>query len=117
MDDQEESKPIESFDDPGSEDRIDPGGPEGSGSSHSMAATFLVGLAALVLGLFLGYVGRGQFGPEAQAAHATQTAVAQVSATQAAGLQGLMKNLVEHARHSKGPQDAKVTIIEFSDFQ
>lgn len=117
MDDQEEVKPIETFDTEEPVDSFDQDEPAGSGSGRSWVPAIAVGIAALVLGLFLGYVGRGQFGPEAQAARATQTAVAGASATQAAANQELMNYLVGQSRHSKGPEDAKVTIIEFSDFQ
>jgi uncharacterized protein HemX len=90
---------------------------ETSGSGRSWLVIALVAVAALAVGLLLGYVGRGQFGPEAQAAKATQTVVAGQSATQAAGNKQLMDYLIGQARHSKGPEDAKVTIIEFSDYQ
>jgi len=111
LDQNEASTPEDMGDMQGEEDGEEPG------ADRSWLPTIAVGIAALVLGLFLGYLGRGQFGPEAQAARATQTAVAQVSATRAAAGQELMKNLVDHARHIKGSPDAKSIIIEFSDFQ
>ncbi len=90
---------------------------EASSAGRGWGVTIMVGLAALALGLLLGYVGRGQFGPEAQAAKATQTVQAGMAATQAAGNQKLMDYLIGQSRHAKGPQDAQVTIIEFSDYQ
>jgi protein-disulfide isomerase len=96
--------------------------------SHPVLITILVGVAMLLAGILLGYFGRGQFGPEAQAtrstataqavALATQSAVsAQTSATQAAANADLMKFLEENTRHYKGDPNAPVTIIEFSDYQ
>lgn len=76
-----------------------------------------VGLVMLALGMLLGYMGRGQFGPEAQAARATATVQAAAVQTQAAGNQELVKYLASQTRHWKGPEDALVTIIEFSDYQ
>ncbi len=76
-----------------------------------------VSLVMLAVGMLLGYMGRGQFGPEAQAARATATVQAAAVQTQAAGNQELAKYLASQTRHWKGPEDALVTIIEFSDFQ
>jgi len=95
---------------------------------HPVLITLLVGAAMLLAGILLGYLGRGQFGPEAQAARATSTAQAiavatqtaaniEMSATQAAANADLMKYLTENTRHYKGDPKAPVTIIEFSDFQ
>jgi protein-disulfide isomerase len=96
--------------------------------SHSLLITVMVGVAMLLAGILFGYVGRGQFGPEAQAAKSTATAQAvaaatqtaanaELSATQAAANADLMKFLTENTRHYKGDPNAAVTIIEFSDFQ
>ena len=79
--------------------------------------TAAVGAAMLVIGLFLGYVGRGSFGPEAVAAKATQSAQASMLQTQQATNQEIMNMLVQQTRHFKGDEAAPVTIIEFSDFQ
>jgi len=88
-----------------------------SGGSRSWLAIVLVGAAMLLLGALLGYVGRGEFGPEAQAAKATEQAQAVQAATQAAANADLMKFLTENTRHYKGDPNAAVTIIEFSDYQ
>ncbi len=88
-----------------------------SSSRSPWLSTALIGVLALVLGLFLGYVGRGEFGPEARAAKATASAVAMLEQTQAAGNQELVKYLSEQTRHFKGDANAPVTIIEFSDYQ
>jgi len=90
--------------------------PASTGRSPWLTAA-LVGVLALALGLFLGYVGRGEFGPEARAAKGTASAVAVLEQTQAAGNQELLKYLSEQTRHFKGDANAPVTIIEFSDFQ
>jgi hypothetical protein len=87
----------------------------GGGTSWTTAA--LIGLAMLLVGALLGYFGRGQFGPEAQAARATEQAQAVMVATQAAANAELMKYLAQNTRHFKGDPNAPVTIIEFSDFQ
>jgi protein-disulfide isomerase len=71
----------------------------------------------LAVGLFLGYVGRGQFGPEAQAVKATEAAQAVLAQTQAAAGAEMMKYLTDQARHFKGDENAPVTVIEFSDYQ
>lgn len=76
-----------------------------------------IGVLMLVVGMFLGYFGRGEFGPEARAARATQIVArttAQAQATQGAQM---MQYLVQNTRHFKGKENAPVTIIEFSDFQ
>jgi hypothetical protein len=85
--------------------------------NNTWVITLVVGLAMLVVGALLGYVGRGQFGPEAQAARATQTVAAAAVQTQAAGNKELMDYLVKQTRHWRGPEDAKVVLIEFSDYQ
>lgn len=95
---------------------------------HPIIITILVAVAMLLAGVLLGYVGRGQFGPEAQASRSTSTAQAiaaatqtatyiEASATQAAGNAELMKIMSQNTRHYKGDPAAPVTIIEFSDFQ
>jgi protein-disulfide isomerase len=77
----------------------------------------LVGLIMLIAGILLGYIGRGEFGPEAQAAKATSAAQAVLAQTQAAANANLMEYLAQNTRHFKGDPNAAVTIIEFSDFQ
>ncbi len=79
--------------------------------------TIVVALVALVVGFLLGYLGRGQFGPEAQARRATEAAQVALQATRQAANRELMKYLVQNGRHFKGDENAPVTIIEFSDFQ
>jgi len=86
-------------------------------SNRSWILTAVVGVLMLAVGLFLGYVGRGQFGPEAQAAKATEAAQAVLAQTQAAAGAEMMKYLTDQARHSKGEENAPVTVIEFSDYQ
>lgn len=85
--------------------------------SRTWLMTALVGLVMLVAGALLGYVGRGEFGPEAQAAKATEQAQAVLAVTQAAANANLMDYLSQNTRHFKGDPNAAVTIIEFSDFQ
>jgi uncharacterized protein HemX len=89
---------------------------QATGNRNSMSMV-VVGLIALVIGAFLGYVGRGQFGPEAQAAKATASAEAMLAATRQASSAELMNYLRDNTRHFKGDANAPVTIIEFSDFQ
>lgn len=86
-------------------------------SNRSWLAAALVGLIMLAVGLVLGYVGRGEFGPEARAAEATAAARVAAEETQAAGNAEMMDVLVQNTRHFKGDENAGVTIIEFSDFQ
>jgi len=88
-----------------------------SGGSRSWLAIVLVGAAMLLLGALLGYVGRGEFGPEAQAAKATEQAQAALVITQAAANANIMQMLSQETRHYKGDPSAAVTIIEFSDYQ
>jgi hypothetical protein len=90
---------------------------EKTSGGRTWLAIGLVGLAMLLIGGLLGYVGRGQFGPEAQAAKATEQQQAVLAATQAAANADLMKFLSENTRHYKGDPNAAVTIIEFSDYQ
>ena len=77
----------------------------------------IVGIAMLAIGLVLGYIGRGAFGPEATAAKATSAAVAVAIQTRAAANKEVMTMLIGETRHFKGDANAPVTIIEFSDFQ
>ena len=92
-------------------------GEESSGGSRSWLVIALVGVAALLVGALLGYVGRGEFGPEAQAAKATEQAQAALVITQAAANANIMQMLSQETRHYKGDPSAAVTIIEFSDYQ
>ncbi len=78
---------------------------------------FVVGAAMLVIGLVLGYLGRGVYGPEASAAKATSSAMAAAVQTRASANKAVMDVLIEQTRHFKGSPNAPVTIIEFSDFQ
>lgn len=77
----------------------------------------VVGVAMLLVGGVLGYVGRGVYGPEAVAANATSSAVAVAIQTRAAANKEVMTMLIGETRHFKGDANAPVTIIEFSDFQ
>jgi protein-disulfide isomerase len=106
-----ENKEEEKFEPEELEEENDPGG------GRSWLLIVLVGVAMLLLGGLLGYVGRGEFGPEAQAAKATQQQQVVLAATQAAANADLMKYLSENTRHYKGDPNAAVTIIEFSDYQ
>jgi hypothetical protein len=76
-----------------------------------------VGTIMLLVGLMLGYIGRGVYGPEAVAAKkTTATAVAAIQ-TRAAANKEVMAMLIGATRHFKGDANAPVTIIEFSDYQ
>jgi hypothetical protein len=77
----------------------------------------VVGVAMLLVGGILGYIGRGVYGPEAVAANATSSAVAVAIQTRAAANKEVMTMLIRETRHFKGDANAPVTIIEFSDFQ
>jgi hypothetical protein len=77
----------------------------------------VVGVAMLVVGVVLGYFGRGAYGPEAMAAKATSSAVAVAIQTRASANKEVMTMLIGATRHFKGDANAPVTIIEFSDFQ
>ncbi len=113
MDDQ---KDLESS----QETPVEPSGeviqPEESPSKRNWPI-FVVGAAMLLIGLVLGYFGRGVYGPEASAAKATSSAVAEAVKTRAAANKAVMDVLIEQTRHFKGDPNAAVTIIEFSDFQ
>jgi hypothetical protein len=77
----------------------------------------MVGVAMLLVGAILGYLGRGVYGPEATAAKATSSAVAAAIQTRASANKEVMTMLIGATRHFKGDANAPVTIIEFSDFQ
>jgi hypothetical protein len=77
----------------------------------------VVGAAMLVVGLLLGYIGRGVVGPEASAVKATASAAAAAIQTRASANKEVMTMLIGATRHFKGDANAPVTIIEFSDFQ
>ena len=77
----------------------------------------VVGVAMLAIGVVLGYVGRGAYGPEAMSAKATSSAVAAAIQTRATTNKEVMTMLIGATRHFKGDANAPVTIIEFSDFQ
>lgn len=80
-------------------------------------ATISIALVTLIIGLVIGYMGRGVVGPEAVTARSTQTASAMAVQTRTAANQEVMKMIVAQARHFKGNEDAPVALIEFSDFQ
>jgi hypothetical protein len=77
----------------------------------------VVGVAMLLVGAVLGYIGRGVYGPEAIAAKATSSAVAAAIQTRASANKEVMSMLIQATHHFKGDATAPVTIIEFSDFQ
>ena len=77
----------------------------------------MVGVAMLLVGAVLGYIGRGVYGPEATVAKATSSAVAAAIQTRASANKEVMTMLIGATRHFKGDANAPVTIIEFSDFQ
>jgi hypothetical protein len=115
MDDLEKdvAEPQEELDEAEAEEREE----TSKGGGRSWLIVGLVGLIMLVAGMLLGYIGRGEFGPEAQAAKATSAAQAVLAQTQAAANANLMDYLAQNTRHFKGDPNAAVTIIEFSDFQ
>lgn len=116
MDDQTfDATEMPEEDEPTQDDPFQPEEP--TPRSRSWLAPAAIGVLMLVVGLFLGYVGRGEFGPEAQAAKATEAAAAVAAQTQAANSAEMMNYLIENTRHFKGDENAPVTIIEFSDFQ
>lgn len=83
-------------------------------------ATPVVGLVMLLIGLAGGYFGRpyltGEAKTEQPTAQATAPAVvAPEQAPQSA--EEMMDFLISQMRHFKGNPDAKITLIEFSDFQ
>lgn len=90
-------------------------------------ATPIIGVVMLVLGLALGYFGRPLINPslpetsatpiaQAQPDQGTPTAAEGESVT-TADRQEMMNYLIAQTKHFKGDPDAKVTIIEFSDYQ
>ena len=97
------------------ENPLEPENPTSGNSRIWM--TIIVGLAMLVVGLFLGYFGRGKFGPEAGAARGTATSAAAAVQTRSASNQEAMNMVISETRHWKGDPNAPVTLIEFSDFQ
>jgi len=90
---------------------------EGEGPLKRNTPLILIGIAMLALGLVLGYLGRGVYGPEASAAKSTQVAMAAAVQTRASANKEVMTMLIGATRHFKGDANAPVTIIEFSDFQ
>lgn len=97
-------------------------------NNSQSSSIWIIGIAMLVVGLVFGYIGRGAFGPEVQAARATNTAVAAAyESTAAADLSAaetravanteVMQLIVSKTTHYKGQVDAPVTLIEFSDFK
>jgi len=91
--------------------------PESKPVSRRNWSTLIAGAAMLLVGLVLGYLGRGAFGPEAMTARGTATAAASAVQTRSASNQAVMEMLVGETHHFKGDPNARVTLIEFSDFQ
>ena len=79
--------------------------------------TPLIGLVMLLIGVGLGYVGRGVIGPEATASRGTATAAAAAIQTRSASNQEVMAAIIAETRHFKGDENAPVVMIEFSDYQ
>jgi hypothetical protein len=109
------------------DDGLDREGARGN-SGGQVSTIWIIGLAMLVVGLVVGYLGRGAFGPEARAAKATLTAEAIAAQTQAvAELSAaetrvvanaeVMQMIISKTLHFKGQSDAPVTLIEFSDYK
>jgi len=79
--------------------------------------TPLVGLAMLVLGLWMGYYLRSWTLARSSNATTASNAAAIPTTDQTAAQQSLMASLIPTVRHFKGDPNAPVTIIEFGDFQ
>jgi hypothetical protein len=90
-----------------------------------MLTTALVGVVMLAVGLAAGYLGRPLVAPQAAesaavAATSSANPPANSPANPAAGDQAqatLMDAVVAQTRHFKGDANARVTIVEFGDFQ
>jgi hypothetical protein len=83
-------------------------------------ATPIVGVLMLVVGLLAGYFGRPLLSLGASAPESIAPAVVAAATPDAADQQSKEKMLAflnEQTRHFKGDPNAKVTIIEFGDFQ
>ncbi len=90
-------------------------------------ATPIIGLVMLVVGLAGGYFGRPFITRSDQTTVAATTAsasdsqpsvpVATTSPEEQASRQEMMEFIVSQTRHFEGSPEAKVTIVEFSDFQ
>jgi len=90
-------------------------------------ATPILALLFLIVGLFLGYAGRPSLESRLQAGKPAPTAVAAVGEAPAAAVgeppaaaaatTDIMEFLAKDLRHVKGDPNAKVLIIEFSDYQ
>jgi hypothetical protein len=79
--------------------------------------TALVGVVMLAVGLAAGYLGRPLVAPQAADSDAVaSTASANPSASSQAQ-PTLMDAVVAQTRHFKGDANARVTIVEFGDFQ
>ena len=92
-------------------------GQKAASSSPRIWVTLVVAIATLVVGVALGYFGRGVMGPEALAAKGTATAAAGAVQTRAASNKEVMDLVIQQTRHFRGDKSAPVTLIEFSDFQ
>ena len=90
-----------------------------------MLTTVLVGVVMLAIGLAAGYLGRPLVAPQSSdsgAVASTDSAnpSAGSQANPSAGSQAqatLMDAVVAQTRHFKGDANARVTIVEFGDFQ
>ena len=67
---------------------------------------WLFSLLMLVIGVFIGYLGRPFITPESSGTSVT-----------ADGRPALLDLLISQTRHFKGKANAPVTVLEFSDFQ
>jgi hypothetical protein len=96
---------------------------------HSWA-TPIIGLAMLLIGLLLGYVGRPLLTGGTPGAAQAPTAIVQPTSAQAqagnptdvptadaTAMADLMSTVIQQTRHFKGDENAPITMIEFSDFQ
>jgi hypothetical protein len=96
-------------------DQPEPGQPAAAPSKN--LTLVLGGLLVLLIGIFLGFIGRGTFGPEAMAARSTATAQAGAVQTRAAANKEVMDLISQQITHWQGNENAPITLIEFSDFQ
>ncbi|MBI5829572.1 MAG: thioredoxin domain-containing protein [Chloroflexi bacterium] len=85
------------------------------------AATPIVALVMMLLGIAVGYTGRpfvaARFATPTPTAAPAAAAAARDTASEAQSRAALMQSLVAQTRHFKGNADAPVTILVFADFQ